>query len=41
MDIRIVIVLMPILMAALWALYNIGKAIVSQFNKMLNDKWVS
>nr|NP_045065.1 hypothetical protein JXY51_pgp156 [Cyanidium caldarium]O19893.1 RecName: Full=Photosystem II reaction center protein Y [Cyanidium caldarium]AAB82696.1 unknown [Cyanidium caldarium]WDB00192.1 photosystem II protein Y [Cyanidium caldarium] len=37
MDIRLIIVLMPILMAASWAIYNIGKALVGQFGKMLNE----
>lgn len=34
MDIRLLIVLMPIIAAGSWALYNIGRVIIQQFRSM-------
>nr|YP_009346954.1 photosystem II reaction center protein Y [Gracilaria firma]YP_009498074.1 PsbY [Gracilaria changii]APR74489.1 photosystem II reaction center protein Y [Gracilaria firma]ART65337.1 PsbY [Gracilaria changii] len=34
MDIRLVIVLLPVLAAASWALYNIGRVALQQFRSM-------
>lgn len=37
-DFRIVVVLLPILVAGGWALFNIGAAALRQLNAMLNAK---
>ncbi|KAI0556469.1 Photosystem 2 core complex protein psbY (chloroplast) [Gracilaria domingensis] len=34
MDIRLLIVLLPVLAAASWALYNIGRVALQQFRSM-------
>jgi len=36
MDWRILIVLLPVILAASWALYNIGKLALEQVNNFLN-----
>ncbi|NEQ99365.1 MAG: photosystem II protein Y [Cyanothece sp. SIO2G6] len=37
MDIRVVIVLLPIAIAASWALLNIGRAAIGQFQQFLDN----
>nr|YP_009509193.1 photosystem II protein Y [Gracilaria vermiculophylla]AXI96843.1 photosystem II protein Y [Gracilaria vermiculophylla]QXU75057.1 photosystem II protein Y [Gracilaria vermiculophylla]WDZ68070.1 photosystem II protein Y [Gracilaria vermiculophylla] len=34
MDIRLLVVLLPVLAAASWALYNIGRVALQQFRSM-------
>nr|QCI07286.1 photosystem II protein Y [Hypnea pannosa] len=34
MDVRLVIVLIPVLAAGSWALYNIGRVAIQQFRSM-------
>lgn len=34
MDIRLIIVFMPLIAAASWALYNIGRVAIQQFRSM-------
>ena len=34
MDLRLIFVLLPVLTAASWALYNIGRLALQQFNKL-------
>nr|YP_009510965.1 photosystem II protein Y [Hydropuntia rangiferina]AXI96638.1 photosystem II protein Y [Hydropuntia rangiferina]UAD87321.1 photosystem II protein Y [Hydropuntia rangiferina] len=34
MDVRLLIVLLPVLAAASWALYNIGRVALQQFRSM-------
>lgn len=34
MDVRVLIVLVPVLAAASWALYNIGRAALQQFKRL-------
>jgi hypothetical protein len=36
MDSRLVIVLFPLLIAASWALFNIGRGAIQQFRRMNN-----
>ncbi|MBE7380379.1 MAG: photosystem II protein Y [Leptolyngbya sp. SIO1E4] len=36
MDWRILVVLAPVALAASWALYNVGKAALGQFQAFLN-----
>ncbi|EDX70647.1 Photosystem II protein Y [Coleofasciculus chthonoplastes PCC 7420] len=36
MDLRLIIVLLPILLAAGWALFNIGAAAIGQIQAFLN-----
>lgn len=36
MDVRVLIVLLPLALAASWALFNIGKAAIDQVNNFLN-----
>ena len=36
MDLRVLIVLLPLALAAGWALFNIGKAAIDQVNNFLN-----
>lgn len=38
MDTRLLIVLLPILGAASWAIYNIGKIAINQLNKLIKEK---
>nr|WDB00038.1 photosystem II protein Y [Cyanidium sp. THAL103] len=38
MDIRLLIVLLPILGAASWAIYNIGKIAMNQLNKLIKER---
>ena len=38
MDWRIVIVLAPLVIAASWALFNIGAAAIAQFQRFLNKE---
>lgn len=37
MDLRLLIVLLPILLAAGWALFNIGAAAIGQIQRFLNN----
>ncbi|MEB3231720.1 MAG: photosystem II protein Y [Leptolyngbyaceae bacterium] len=37
MDIRVVVVLLPIAIAASWALFNIGRAAIGQFQQFLDN----
>ncbi len=34
MDLRLIFVLLPVLIAASWALYNIGRLALQQLNKL-------
>lgn len=34
MDVRVLIVLVPVLAAASWAIYNIGRAAIQQFRRL-------
>ena len=36
MDLRVLIVLLPLALAASWAVFNIGKAAIDQVNNFLN-----
>ena len=37
MDLRIIVVLFPVILALSWAGYNIGRAALGQFQRALND----
>nr|WDB00563.1 photosystem II protein Y [Cavernulicola chilensis] len=38
MDVRVLIVLIPVLAAASWALYNIGRAALQQLGRLLSNR---
>ncbi len=38
MDLRVVIVLLPVVLAASWALFNIGRAALDQINAFLKNR---
>jgi photosystem II PsbY protein len=38
MDWRLLVVLLPLLAAGGWAVYNIGKLALEQFNKMMKER---
>ncbi len=37
MDLRVIIVLAPVVIAASWALFNIGSAAIAQFQRYINQ----
>ena len=37
MDLRVVIVLAPVVIAASWALFNIGSAAIAQFQRYISQ----
>jgi len=38
MDFRVVVVLLPIAIAASWALFNIGRAAIAQVQRQFSDQ---
>lgn len=38
MDLRLLVVLLPLAIAGGWAVYNIGQAALAQFQKFLDSK---